>query len=441
MDFRQNIAQLEEFIGVLFIIFSGFVVTALYKMVNYVTFPNLDELLWYGRSRIFWDKMLSFDFSGLIQSAQPGITVYWFTGFVMKFIDFDFTYVGYLIREKELAGGDYNDVVNANDQVVYALFEKVSFLFNFPLFILTVIFFIAFYYLIKRIGFNRVISSFALFFLVSNIFFIYWTTPSDKMLDIFMTLSFLTFLIYLKERSAGKYLIYSAIFGSWAVLSKISALFIIPFFLFAYLYCSWPIDRKKIFVIARDMTIWTAVFSMISLIFLPTIVARPAEVYNLIFTNSGNIYETRYAVDAYISRLLEYSSPMLIVFGSSMSAGIIIYLAAFACLAFRKKFRMSLDLSPRREVYLISVYVILFMVEVTVLSKNHDVRFMSPVLVMMNVLVGVAFFNVIEVLRKKLNLGTLYYYHTAMAVLILSQIIAIVSTGIMMQDLIRFYNS
>lgn len=431
-----NYKKCEEFIGVLFIIFSGFAITALYKMVNYMTFPNLDEIIWHTRSRIFWDKVTMFDFSGLIQSAQPGIMVYWFTGFMMKLVDFNFSYINYLISKKEAVGGDYNDIVNANDQLVYAIYERISFLFNFPLFVLTVVFFIAFYYLVKRIGFNRITASFALFFLVSNIFFIYWTTPSDKMLDIFMTLSFLTFIVYLKEMGTRKYLVYSAVFGSWAVLSKISALFIIPFFLFADLYHIRPIDKKRILVIAKDAAIWIFVFSIVSIIFLPTLFTHPVEVYDLIFNTDGNIYETKYAITDYVLRLPEYFSSMFIIFGSSMSPGIIIYLAAFAYLVFRKKFKSSLDLSPRKEAYLIGAYVILFMLEVTVLSKNHDIRFMSPVLVMMNVLVGMAFFNVIEFLRKKLNLGTLYYYHTAMVVLILSQMIAIFSSGIMMQDFI-----
>lgn len=438
-----NYRKCEEFTGVMFIIFSGLAIAALYKMNNYMTFPNLDELLWHTRSRIFWDKMLSFDFSGLIQSAQPGITVYWFTGFMMKFIDFNFSYVGYLIRRKEVSGGDFNDVVNANDQFVYAIYEKVSFLFNFPMFVLTIVFFVAFYYLVKRIGFNRVIASFALFFLASNVFFVYWTTPSDKMLDIFMTLSFLTFLVYVKERTARKYLFYSAIFGSWAVLSKISALFIAPFFLFTYLYYLWPIGGRKIILIIKDAVIWAAVFFIVSIIFLPTIVFHPIEVYNLIFATGGNVYETTYAAANYISRLPEYLSPMFMVLGSSMAPGPVIFIAAFAYLASKKNFRDSLDFSSPKEAVLIGVYVILFMLEVIMLSQNHDIRFMSPAFLMMNVLIGAAFFNVMEVLRKKLNLGALYYYPTAMIVLILSQMIAIFSTGIMMQDFIKetFYGS
>ena len=79
-----------ELIILLAIIFSGAVSLAVFKEANSATFLNLDEMLWYSRSSIFWNKMCEFDFSGLVQSLQPGVTVYWFTGFLMKFIDFDF---------------------------------------------------------------------------------------------------------------------------------------------------------------------------------------------------------------------------------------------------------------------------------------------------------------------------------------------------------------
>lgn len=432
-----NYKKCEEFAGVMFIVFSGFVINALYKVVNYMTFPNLDELLWQTRSRIFWDKITTFDFSGLIQSAQPGITVYWFTGFMMKFIDFDFSYMNYLVEREEAAGRNFNDVLNSNDQAIYAIYERVSFLFNFPLMILSVVFFISFYYLLKKIGFNRVIASFSLFFLVSNMFFIFWTTPSDKMLNIFMTLSLLTFLVYMKERAAGKYLVYSAIFGSLAVLSKISALFVFPFFFLAYLYYAWPNNRKKANFMLKDAIIWIAVFCIVSIVFLPTIVTNPVEIYNLFFNTGGNVYETAYGAKSFISKLPEYVGPMFMILGSSMSPGIIIYLAIFAFLVSKKKYRSSFDYSPRKEFFVIGAYIVLFMLEVAVLSMNHDIRFMSPAFVMLNVIVGLAFYNVMEVLRKKLNFGMTYYYHTAMIVLIVSQLLTIFTSSLMMQEFIK----
>lgn len=425
----------EEFIGVMLVIFSGFAVTAFYKINNYMTFPNLDELFWHARSRLFWDKILSFDFSGLIQSAQPGITVYWFTGFTMKFIDFDFSYVYYLIAEKEASGGDFNTVMNTNDQAIYEIFQGVSFLFNLPMIFITAVFCIVFYYLLKKIGYNIVITSFALYFLVTNIFFVYWTTPSDKMLNIFMTLSLLTFIVYMKDRSSRKYLILSAILGSWAVLSKISALFIIPFFFLAYCFYIWPLDRKKISGLLKDSLLWIACFVVVSVVFLPTIITHPIEIYNLVIKTDGRVYETTYAAVSFVERVPDYIGPMFTVFGSSMSPGIVIFLTMFALMSLRKEYKPEIKVPCRKETFIISAYMIFFMIAVTVASLNHDVRFMSPALVMLNLIAGIAFYNAMEIVRKKLNFSRKYFYPIAMFVLLFAQLATIFTSGLVGREL------
>ena len=193
--------KITEFIILLTIILSGFITSAVFKLNNFNTFPNLDEMLWYQRSVTFWDKMCEFDFSGLVQSLQPGVTVYWFTGFLMKFIDFDFRDVGRRIAEKEAEGLDFNAAVNANNAAVYETYSAASFAFNVPLLLLTVIFFILLYYLLRKLKFNKTVSSFSVFFIATNYFFVYWNTPSDKILNFFLVLSFLTFLVYVGTRT------------------------------------------------------------------------------------------------------------------------------------------------------------------------------------------------------------------------------------------------
>ena len=291
MDFKLNYKKLEEFIVVLFILLSGYMTSAIFKLSTFYTFPNLDEMLWYPRSNIFWDKMLSMDFSGLIQSAQPGITVYWFTGFMMKFINFDFNDVTRRIAEKRAVGLDFNAVMNVNDKAVYSAYETISFAFNVPLFLLLAIFFISFYYLLRKLGFNKVIASFSLLFLTTNHFFTFWITPSDKMLNIFITLSFLTFLVYLNNRIGERnYLFISAILGAWAVLSKLTALFLLPFFILISIFYLWPLSKEKIKFILQDCFYWGLIFILICVLFLPTIITNPNEIYELVFkTNTIEI--------------------------------------------------------------------------------------------------------------------------------------------------------
>ncbi|MCK4592415.1 hypothetical protein KAT63_03170 [Candidatus Parcubacteria bacterium] len=432
MDFKSNYRKLEEFISVMVIIFSGFVVTAIMKLNNFFTFPSLDEMLWHYRASIFWDKIVNFDFSGLIQSAQPGIMVYWFTGFMMKFIDFDFNDVMRRIAEKEAQGLDFNHAINDNNQAVYMAYETISFAFNAPLILLTVAFFIAFYYLIRKLGFNKVISSFALLFLTTNVFLAYWNTPSDKMLNIFMTLSFLTILIYINKLGSKKYLYLSAVFGAWAVLSKLSAFFILPFYLLIFVFYAWPIDKKKIKLILKDYLSWILIFIVISIVFLPTIITNSQEVYSLVF-KSEHVIEKSYEVSNYAHRVLfDYLKSFAFVIIGYMAQASSMSLFAYFIINFKKEYRHVLDSLPKKIINIISLYIVLFFVMVTLISKNHDIRFMSPAFVVLNIISAVGLYGIFELIAEKIKLDNedkKILYTLVFIVVVLSQIIFITSSG------------
>lgn len=425
--------KLEEFAIVLFIVLSGFIISAVFKLSNFVTFPNLDEMLWHPRSRIFWDKMLEFDFSGLIQSLQPGITVYWFTGFLLKFIDFDYGYLYRLIAEKEAQGLDFNSVVNVNDPEIYKTYETISFAFNFPLILLGVIFFILFYYLLRKLDFNRITAYFSILFISNNIFFTYWNTPSDKMLNIFLALSFLTFLIYLEKKGGKKYLVFSAIFGSWAVLSKLTALFILPFYFAALVFYNWPLSIDKIKSVLKNWLLWLLVFILISVIFLPTIVFHPGEVYNLFFNSS--VYERNYAASGYFSRIIDYIWIFINVVSLGPTAWI--FLAVYFFFSLKKKYKNRFNYVPIKTLKTINIFILLFVIAVMMISQNHDTRFMSPVFLLANITASVGLYVLIELIVEKYKFQKTAAYALAVVILIFSQIFSIAASGNLAQEVAK----
>ena len=414
MNFESNYKKLEEFAAVLFIIFSGFITVAVFKLINFRTFLSLDEMLWYTRSRIFWDKMLESAFSGLIQSAQPGITVYWFTGFTMKLVNFDFQVIP-----------NFFYLSNVKDQSLYKSFEAISFVFNVPLLLLTVAFFIAFYYLIRKLGFNKIIASFSLLFLVTNIFLVYYNTPSDKMLNIFITLSFLTFLVYLGKKSK-KYLILSAVFGSWAVLAKLSALFIFLIYPFIFILYTQPLSKSKIKSVAKDYFLWVLVFIFVSIIFLPTIVTQPEEIYRLVF-DSGRVTEEKYNGNGYFFKLLfDYVKAFIFYVSYYMSQISVLSIIAYFFLRFKKKYRKYIFFNSltQKHIKAISIYILLFVIMVTLTSHNHDIRFLSPVLVMINIFSAIGLYGISKMVIEKLKTKSREsFYATIAFITIFSQIV------------------
>ena len=433
MNFKLNYKKSEEFVIVLFIILSGFITTAVFKINNFFTFLSLDEMLWHSRSNIFWEKMLSLDFSGLIQSAQPGITVYWFTGFMMKFINFDFSDVSKRIAEKEALGMNFNDVMNVNDYAVYNAYETISFAFNTPLFLLLVIFYISFYYLLRKLGFNKIIAYFSLLFLTTNIFITYWTTPSDKMLYIFMTLSFLTFLVYISNRNkAKKYLFASAILGAWAVLSKLTALFLLPFFVLTSIFYVWSLNKEKIKLMIKDCFYWGLIFIFICVIFLPTIITNPEEVSELVF--GTNTIGENYSARNYFGSLFEYSKTFIPAICGSPGAPL--FFIAYFVLRSKKKYRDIFAALPKKHLQIIVVYLILFIIMIILLSKNRDARFMFPSFIIMNIIAATGLYGVTEIAKKKIKLPNYIYPMIAIA-LILSQFLAMTFQGELMKIIIE----
>lgn len=437
-DFKSNYKKLEEFVSVLMVIFSGFMIVALFKINNFWTFASLDEMLWHFRSRIFWDKIAVLDFSGLIQSAQPGITVYWFTGFLMKFIDFDFYDVQRRIADANAKGLDFNEVTNANNLEIYGIYETISFAFNVPLFILMVIFFISFYYLLKKLKFNQVISIFSLFFLTTSICLQYWITPSDKMLNIFLTLSFLTILVHLSTKKDKKYLVLSAVFGSWAVLAKLSGLFIIPFSILLFIYYRWPLNKKKIVIIIKNLSLWLFIFVLTSIIFLPSIITNPSEVLAL-FSKSNYIFEQNHNISNYANKVIfDYTKLLsLAVMGYMTQASVLSFLS-YGYLKLNKKYKFIFDGPPRKHINAIFAYMILFIAMVVVVSKNHEIRFMSPVFVVINIISAVGLYGAVEILLSKNEIAEKFkplFYVSVYFIAMIFQTLFIISSGFLIKSI------
>lgn len=445
MKFRISYAALVEFSVLLLIILSGYINSAIYKINNYRTFPNLDEVLWHLRSRIFIDKISEFDFSGLIQSLQPGIMVYWFTGFMMKLVpkeSYDFDVIGRIVKMANDNNVSYNFIINLNDDYLYDYSEKISFIFNVPIYLMLTIFFILSYYLMKKIGFNRVVSALFVFFLSTNLFLVYFTTPSDKFLIVFIILSFLTFLVYMDQKTKRNYLALSAIFGAMAVLSKLTAFFIIPFYFLAYLYYQMPYGKDKLKAALKDACIWSSFFIATCIIFLPLLITSPNEVYNYIFQSTKTI-DNHFGQ----ARGRETAAMYLDLFKASINMGLImlqvlsLLFSVIILSLFRKsrEFKEAVSDLPKKHIITSAIFVITFLIFVIVLSKNRDIRQLSPAIAIANIAIAAGIYGASGVLMKKMNIQNPYRYSFVIITLAFLQLCSVLYNGTLFQLMIKYY--
>ena len=410
--------KIKDVLLIFIIILAGLFFLSYFKIKHQMTFPNLDELLWMYRSRFFIDRIFSADFSNLIQSSQPGIMVMWLIGPFMKILNYDFSSISNFIADLNNTGIPYN-IINGNDYQIYSNYKELSFLLNVPIFGVIFLFIFSLYYLLRKLGFNRWAIIFSLLLIVSTPYYIYFTTPTDKLVGIFSTLSILSLLVCVDNKGGKRFLFASAILCSWAVLTKISALFLVPFSLFVlavYKYChrrdeAVPRlydDNKSI---AKDYFFWLITFLTTSVIFFPTIVTDSRSILKFFTKESserviaGGLAD--YDIFLNLKIVLAYLSDSFLL---SFNLFIIAIFIAFTCLIIQRiKSKMKID----RKVAVLIIYCLSFFAFVTLFSKTYSFRYLVPSLIIFQIVAGIGiyeFFGILAEKNKTINKNITYSF-------------------------------
>ncbi len=405
---------IKDFFNILAIIFTGAVFLLFFKIKHSMTFPNLDEFLWMYRSRFFIDKVLSLDFANLIQSYHPGIMVMWAAGPFMEIINYDFNSIVRFIESLNDSGIGYN-IINDRNHDLYNGYKDISFLFNIPIFTIIFLFIISLYYLLRKLEFRRWAIIFSLLLIATTPYYIYFTTPTDKFVGIFSTLGALSLLVYSSGKGAKKFLILSAIFSAWAALTKMSALFLIPFSFFALAvyglgsaYFRSPAPKLRnwtpeIFIskfplksIVKDFFLWLAVFFLTSVIFFPTILANPRAVMNLITKESSErIITENHSLLFAPNVALAYLSDS---FALSFNLFAIIIFVGFLFLLIKKIFK---KISANYKIPLLYFYCFSFFAFTVLFSKTYSFRYLVPVLIIFQILAGIGIYEFANIFIEK----------------------------------------
>ncbi len=375
-----------------------------------MTFINLDELLWMFRSRFFMDSILSFDFSNLIQSPHPGIMVMWAAGPFMEILNYDFNSIVSFIKNLNESGVGYN-VINERNQELFGNYKEMSFLFNIP--ILTTIFFFIFslFYLLRKLAFSRWAVIFSVLLIVTTPYYIYFTTPTDKFVGIFSILSLLSLLVYSSGKGGRKFLVFSAVLGSWAALTKMSALFLIPFGLFVLMFYKLSFASyfrrdaailrlySDIKNIIKDYASWIIVFFSTSVIFLPAIISNPRSVLNLITKESSQrIITENHSVLFGSNVALAYLSDSFVL---SFNLFVIIIFVGFLLLIIR---RISNKMNVSSEALILAIYFFSFFAFVILFSKTYSFRYIVPVLIAFQIISGIGIYEFANIFIKRNNI-------------------------------------
>jgi len=162
----------------------------------------------------------------------------------------------------------------------------------------------------------------------------------------------------------------------------------------------------------------------------------------LIFRPS-TVYETNYGIAAYVNRTDAFSDVFGMIASSSIVRSLVLSFV-FSAMVLSvsvpyKKYRKILDFTPRKHIITITVFILAFMLMVTLISKNHDIRQMSPAFAMLGIVVAVGVYNAISIIKKRLNIQNEHVYLLVIFLLAGIQLVSILYGGSYIGDIIMHY--
>ncbi len=254
------------------ILFLIFLIGSFYIRIKSGLMPfdgfNIDENLWIKRSYNYINFIKDLDFTSALQTIHPGITIMSISGL--------FVYIAnYFI-------GSSFDLNNPETIGIY----KTA--FNIPIILLISGFFFSFYYILRKLNFNRILAFLILMVFSTETFFMLESTPVDKFAAISIILSLSFLLVYVNNNfNSKKYLILSSFFAGFGILSKMSALLIVPFDLLVLLYFI-SLNNERYIGVIKDSILYLTVL-LLSIVFIfPGFAINPLASINAIFENGNS---------------------------------------------------------------------------------------------------------------------------------------------------------
>ena len=240
----------------------------LLAFVPRAVYPVSRPLQWYFRSAEFFDAVLHGDWAGTLFSEHPGVTVMWLSGAAL------WGWYGL----QSLFGLNPPAPLKTEG---FAFADRVA-VGVLPLALVVALGILWGWHLLRRL-FGRRVAWVAALLWALNPFYLANSKALhlDATLSTLMILSALWMLIYLRERQRRQ-LVVSAILGGLAILTKISALFLIPFWGFVLLVLAsritYPRAPRSLFVhLLSRFALWTLVALAVFAAFWPALWVRPGD--------------------------------------------------------------------------------------------------------------------------------------------------------------------
>jgi hypothetical protein len=344
-------------------------------------YPVSRPLQWYFRSAEFLEATLRGDWAGTLFSEHPGVTVMWLSGAALW---------GWYALQSLLGLSPPTPLETEG----YAFADRVA-VGVLPLALTVSLGIVWGWHLLRRLFGRRVAWLCALLWALDPFYLANSKVLHlDATLATLMLLSALWMLIYLREEKR-KALLISAVLGGLAVLTKVTALFLIPFLGLCLLVRGLleirdsPTSGRPLLALARPFFLWILIAAAICFVLWPSLWMRPVASLDLV-VQQGILLHTGGPRDQplFYRGALGVHDP-----GPRFYLDVLLYRSTFLTLPFSvlgllAPWVRARDAGHRKErltIMLLAGFAAFYIVQMS-LGGWKDGRYMLPVLLVVDVL-------------------------------------------------------
>ncbi len=363
-----------------------FVLALIPRALALNTFLTPDERRWLGRSVKFLAALLYQDWAGTLRKGHPGVTTMWtaVAGLAGKYL------LGAWADGVSVGRASLLEFLRGVPTDMVALDYLVA--IRFPTVLLTSAFVVALYFLVGKLWGQKVALLSAVLVALDPFYLAHSRLlHHDALVATFMTLSLLSFLVYLQQSQSSVYLVVSGLSAGLAFLSKATSLFLVPFMVLLSAWMAyveqrqaasprsrWPEGRRWL----GGLLVWGLIAALTFVVLWPAMWVEPAKALAKVWEKSasaaatnvhiqGDFFLGRPTLDAkllfYPVTLLFRTTPLTLV-GAAMAV----------CFPTRRFALRALHFTLHDSRFILLLYMLLFTAFMSLGGIKYD-RYLLPI--------------------------------------------------------------
>ncbi len=378
------------------------IVAGIPRLLDLGLFLTADEKNWIGRSYEFIRAFKDFRFNDMLQTTHPGVTTTWLVGasitakMLLSHIPFSFNNMVHFVKAAQL-----------------------------PIALVTTLTIPIIYFLTKRL-LSHPIAVAASLLIALDPFLIGHSRVAhvDGLLAHLLFIAALGLLVYRQTKYDRRWLLFSAVVASLAILTKIPAIFLLPFFWLVVI--TDRSQRNHLLLLARlkDFVMWTLIIGLLFVTLWPAILWVPNPQGNVLVLKRDFVQASitpHNAVEDYTLNSAHYPLALLVRSTPILLVGNLLafILVTWQSIAIARKSSPSHYRLPITDYWLLLSYSFFFIVMMTIGAKKGD-RYILPVWPALALMATIGYWRTAELLARYRNISPGKVFTAIATLLVLS---------------------